>query len=118
MQYPRSIDEALALSLEELAPFGDFIGVAISQIPDSDNDNAQTILDTQLKVDRSKYHMFNVMSLGSTARIIVSGQNSKLVARAQEIYDDFKDWHKHRYDVDNVIDIFRKFMSPIFLKQQ
>ena len=93
MAYPRSITEALNLSLEQLAPFGDFGGVMMCQMtethPSSEIDN---ILATQL-LDNG-YESFNVSSLGSIARIIVSGQNSRLVSQAQAIYDNYRRWHR------------------------
>ena len=70
LNYPQSIDEALNMSLEELAPFGDFGGVVISQVTEYDDDE-DFWLRTQLVNDTSKYHIYNVSSLGNLARIIV-----------------------------------------------
>ena len=94
MDYPRSISNALSMSLEELAPYGDIGGFMISQVtddhPSSEIDN---LLTTQLTDDPKKYKAFNVSSLGNLARIIVSGKNSRLVSRAQVIYHNYKRWY-------------------------
>jgi len=97
MARPRSIREALSLSLEELAPYGDFGGVTIAQIPDDyPSSEIDNLLATQLRDDPRTYKEFNVTSLGSLARIIVSGKNSRLVSRAQVVYDNYKRWHEEK----------------------
>jgi len=114
---PSSIDEALKLPLEELAKCGDFGGVLVSQVTDNDNkEEVEKLIETQLKLDRSKYDRFNITSLGNMARIIVSGQNKMLVSRAQENYDDYKVWYNERYYMANILNGFIKFLNPIFLK--
>jgi hypothetical protein len=112
---PSNIEEALKLPLEELANCGDYMGVLISQIKE-DEEDIEKLMETQFKVDRSSYDKFNITSLGSTARIIVSGQNKILVSRAQEIYDDYVDWYKSQYSIVNMYDQLIKFLNPIFLK--
>ena len=93
MAYPRSISEALSLSLEELAPCGDLGGVMISLMTDDHpSSEIDYLLATQLTDNLRTYEAFNVSSLGNIARIIVSGKNSRLVSRAQVIYDNYKRW--------------------------
>ena len=113
MDFP-TIDEALDMNLDELAPFGDFGGVMIAKITeDTSSEDVQLMISNQLTVDRSTYYKYNVTSLGNMARIIVSGQNPILVSKAQEIYDDYKRWYQEREN-NSLIHIVNSLMNCFF----
>ncbi|HMP28215.1 MAG TPA: hypothetical protein PKD85_01360 [Saprospiraceae bacterium] len=98
-KYPASIEDALNMDLKDLAQFGDFGGVMISNLEEitpkstPEEKALEELLSTQFNKDSSKYPIYNLTSLGNMARIIVSGKNSRLVAKAQECYDDYKEWY-------------------------